>query len=523
MVGENKMVLSRPAWNKPLLLGVIAGVAAFVALFENTFGFLYVNWQREEYSHGFLIPVVTAFLLWQRWPEIARQPFSGSWAGVAVVMVGLALYFAGTLAAITAIDAYALVIVVGGCALAAMGWQAFRPAMGPIALLFLMNPLPAFLYNNLSSQLQLISSQLGVGFIRLFGISVFLEGNVIDLGSYKLQVVEACSGLNYLFPLLTLGVIVAFFMQGKAWMRWVLVLSTVPITILMNSFRIGVIGFLVDRFGNDQAEGFLHFFEGWVIFMACLALLIAEVWLLLRLTGDRRPLREVLVVEFPSRRLSGGEHRLGSASLAALGVLLLAVYPAFAIPQRVELTPARQDFTTFPMQISGWQGRRDSIEQMYLDVLQLDDYVIANYTRPGSMPVNFYSAYYASQRTGESAHSPASCLPGGGWRIESMARHLLGEVRGEDVPLAVNRVVIQQGEMRQLVYYWFQQRGRNVTNEYLVKWFIFWDSLTRSRSDGALVRLVTPLAEGEAIAAADERLLQFAQGAVPMLSGYVPD
>ncbi len=189
---------------------------------------------------------------------------------MAVVLVGLAIYFLGTLAAITAINAYAMVVVIAGFMLALLGWNAFRLLSGPVALLFLMNPLPAFLYNNLSAKLQLISSELGVSVIRAFGISVFLQGNVIDLGSYKLQVVEACSGLNYLFPLLTLGFMMACFLKVHAWIRWLIVLSTVPITILMNSFRIGVIGVLVDAYGTEQAEGFLHFFEGWIIFMACM-------------------------------------------------------------------------------------------------------------------------------------------------------------------------------------------------------------------------------------------------------------
>lgn len=512
------------AFTRAQLAAALAAAFVLVLLFQGTFGFLYANWQREEYSHGFLIPLVTGFLLWQRWPRIAQEQFKGTWAGVAVIVAGLALFFVGTLAAITAIDAYALVIVIAGCLLALMGWKAFRLALGPIALLLLMNPLPAFLYNNLSSQLQLISSQLGVGVIRLFGISVFLEGNVIDLGSYKLQVVEACSGLNYLFPLLTLGVIVAFFLKTKAWIRWVIVVSTVPITILMNSFRIGVIGVLVDRFGTEQAEGFLHFFEGWIIFMACMGLLLAEVWLLLRLTGDRRPLREALAFDWPAAgtRHPAQPRTLGTAPVAALIILLLAVYPALAIPERAELSPEREDLVDFPMQIEGWQGRRESIEQMYLDVLKLDDYVIANYSHSGSVPVNFYTAYYGSQRSGESAHSPASCLPGGGWRIVQMEqRAFAGEEAGR--PLEVNRVLIQQGESRQLVYYWFQQRGRTITNEYLVKWYIFWDSLTRNRTDGALVRLVTPLPENEDVAAADARLLQFARGAVPLLGSYVPD
>src|SRR5215472_4007727 len=245
-----------------LVTAALAAVA-LVLLFRNTFVYLYFVWHREEYSHGFLIPLVSAYLLWQRRHLLEPATFRGSWAGVAVAAAGIAILLLGTVASITTVDTYAFVIVLLGTALAVMGWQAFRIALVPLALLFLMNPIPNFFYYNLSAELQLISSQIGVALMRLSGVSVFLEGNVIDLGSYQLQVAEACSGLRYLFPLMTLGVIIAYLFRGPTWMRWLLFLSTVPITIVMNSVRIGLIGVLVDRYGVEQAQGFLHLLEGW--------------------------------------------------------------------------------------------------------------------------------------------------------------------------------------------------------------------------------------------------------------------
>src|SRR6185312_17264866 len=137
--------------------------------------------------------------------------------------------------------------------------------------------------------LQLISSQLGVLFIRAFQIPVFLEGNVIDLGVYKLQVVDACSGLRYLYPLLSLGFLAAYLFQAPIWQRVVVFLSTIPITIVMNSLRIGIVGILVNHFGPQDADGFLHMFEGWIIFIACAAVLVAEMALLARFGSPGKP------------------------------------------------------------------------------------------------------------------------------------------------------------------------------------------------------------------------------------------
>jgi exosortase D (VPLPA-CTERM-specific) len=519
-------------------IAVLGLAAVAVALtFQDTFVYLYEQWQREEYSHGFLIPLISAYLLWRRRSQFQQITLRTSWAGVVVALLGLSIYFLGSLASITTLDAYALVIVIAGCVLGILGWEAFKVAQIPIALLFLMNPIPGFFYNTLSLRLQLLSSQVGVAIMRLLGVSVFLEGNVIDLGIYKLQVADACSGLRYLFPLMTLGVIVAYLFKGKTWMRWWLFLSTIPITVFMNSLRIGVIGVLVDHFGIEQAEGFLHWFEGWVIFMACFLVLLLQAWTLLRLTGDRRSLRDLLTPDAaPTLRPPAANARpreLGKPAVAMLLILLAAVVPARALPNRAEVRPPRADFAEFPLHVNGWRGQRHALEAVYLDALKLDDYVLADFVRStadrstasaagsAGVPVNLYVAYYASQRTGQSAHSPRSCLPGGGWNILEFGQRQIIEANGR--PLHVNRAVVRYGADRQLVYYWFQERGRNITSEYLVKWYLFEDALLRNRTDGALVRLITPVPENEPISVADARLSQFTGSVLPTLSGYLPN
>jgi exosortase D (VPLPA-CTERM-specific) len=533
------VALSRNTRLQLVIAAVVLGT--LVLLFQNTFAYLYGVWHREEYSHGFLVPLVSGYLLWQRRYRFEQVAFHGSWSGVGLAALGVAIYFVGAVASITTVDTYALVIVLLGTTLALLGGPAFRIALGPLALLFLMNPIPNFFYYNLSAALQLISSQLGVAFMRLWGVSVFLEGNVIDLGSYQLQVAEACSGLRYLFPLMTLGVIIACLFRGRAWIRWCLFLSTVPITVLMNSFRIGVIGILVDRYGVAQAQGFLHLFEGWVVFMLCFLLLLAEGWALVRLTGDRRSFRELLAFE---PRLPGTPERpttarapvreFGKPAVVVLLMLVAAVLPARALPKRLEVPPVRADFTAFPMRIGAWRGEREALQAVYLDTLKVDDYLLADFARAGTeaagagvaaapAPVNLYVAYYASQRTGEAAHSPRSCLPGAGWRILDLRQYQVSGVRTGGAALRVNRVVVQHGAQRELVYYWFQERGRDITNEYLVKWYLLEDALLRNRTDGALVRLVTPLPENEPQAAADARLARFAASALPALQRYLPN
>lgn len=488
---------------------------------------LLFRWQTmEEYSYGYLIPFVALFLVWQVRDRLESLRLDGSWWGVALAGCGLSLLALGEFSTITVLINYGLVTLVAGLAWAWVGRAGLRHIWVALVFLLFMIPLPNFLYHNLSQKLQLLSSEIGVGVIRWCGISVYLEGNVIDLGSYKLQVVEACNGLRYLFPLMSFGFLCAYLYKAPLWQRAVVFLATVPVTVLMNSLRIGVIGVMVDRWGREMADGFLHDFEGWVIFMACLGVLFALMWLMKTLSGDRRPFREVFGLELPAPTPPDAERRqrhLPRPAAVALALTLAAAAGSMAIGQRTEVAPERRAFAVFPMEFEGWRGRPEVMEQVYVDALKFTDYILADYLGPEGLPVNLYVAYYASQRAGESAHSPRSCMPGGGWEIQSLEEVELPGLRAAGAPLRANRALIQMGRNRQLVYYWFDQRGRNIANEYLVKWYLFQDALTRNRSDGALVRLVTPLGEAEDPAAGDARLAAFAREAVPALEGFVPD
>jgi exosortase D (VPLPA-CTERM-specific) len=508
-------------WAWALILGAITLVYAFS--FESL-KYVAQQWSsREEYGYAYIIPGVVLFMIWQKRESLERLQLEGSWAGLALLLVGLGLAILGELSTLFIVVQYSVLIVLAALALTFMGWQGFKLIWVPLLLLAFMIPLPQFLYQEVSAQSQLLSSQLGVAFIKLFGISVYLSGNVIDLGTYKLQVAEACSGLRYLFPLMALGFIAAYFFKGALWKRAIIFLSTIPITILMNSFRIGVIGILVEHWGRSMAEGFLHDFEGWAIFMSCTAIIVGEMWLLARLGRDKRSLGAVFALEIPRRPAAGTliQYRpVPKPFLGAVVSLVAATVIFSALPSRVESQLERKPFSEFPMALGQWQGRPERIESIYLDVLKLNDYILADFIGPNKRPVNFYAAYYASQRKGESAHSPRSCIPGDGWEIVSLTQRDVDGALVGGKPLRVNRVLIKKGDEEQVVYYWFQQRGRIVTNEYLVKWYLFWDALTRNRTDGALVRLMAKV--NPDLDETDSQLSSFARTVSAQLTGYIP-
>jgi exosortase D (VPLPA-CTERM-specific) len=350
---------------------------------------------------------------------------------------------------------------------------------------------------------------------------------VIDLGVYKLQVAEACSGLRYLFPILSFSYLFGILYRGPFWHKAVLFLMAAPLTVLMNSFRIGMIGVLVNSYGIEHAEGFLHFFEGWVIFGACIGILFLMAIGLQRLTRDPKPLSETIDLDTTGfaaqlRRLPAIAPARG---IVVAALMTLAVSVAFvATPSPTPVAVDRDPFSLFPRDIGSWSGQFQQLEPDIEQVLGADDYINATYQAVGeSGYVNLFAAFYEKQTEGSGIHSPEVCLPVGGWEVFSIDPtpvSIPGTIYGD---FTVNRAVIQKGLSKQLVYYWFEQRGKRMTNDYLAKASVVWDSLTMGRTDGALIRFVTPIGPNETEAEAEARMQRFMGEALTKLPRFIPD
>lgn len=486
-------------------------------------------WLTPEYSHGPLIPIISLYLFLR---ELRSKPLpdpdiKDRWPGVVVILFGLILAVFGNLTRIPDIVCYALIIWTGGVVLTVFGWKRGIQHQLPVFHLIFMLPLPQFVYWKLTIFLQGVSSEIGVWIVRQAGVSVFLEGNIIDLGVYKLQVAEACSGLRYLFPILSFSYLFAILYRGPIWHKGVLLLSAAPITVMMNSVRIGIIGVLVDNYGIEQAEGFLHFFEGWVIFICCIAILFTMAVALQRLTPNPLPLSEAVDLD-----VSG---------LGAIGLRVLAIRTAAALSIGAALTTAvsagwllvgdvktvpldRRSFILFPREIGAWSGTTSRLDADIEQVLGADDYLNATYRQPGNANyVNFFVAFYEKQTEGSGIHSPEVCLPVGGWEVFSLEPHQV-DMSGTGYGMFnVNRAVIQKGTSHQLVYYWFEQRGKRMTNDYKAKASVVYDSLTMGRTDGAMVRFVTPIGPKETPEDADRRLQGFMKQSLERLPEFVPE
>jgi exosortase D (VPLPA-CTERM-specific) len=490
-----------------------------LGIYYSTFEWLIQkDWARDDYSHGMLIPFIVLYLLWEKKETFFSTPARMTWKGLILLLPGLLLFWLGELSGEFFMLYGSCWLVLMGLCWIHMGDNRLKTILFPLFLLLAMFPLPNFVNVKLTFQLRLLSSKIGVMILHAMDMSAYREGNIIDLGFTRLQVVDACSGLRYLFPMIILSILIAYFYRAAFWKKAWVVLSSVPLTILTNALRIAITGILAESFGSKAVEGFFHDFEGWLIFMVTLGVIMAEIWLLKRFF----PEPESLEKPRPADPRNSFHNRAPKTRSFHFLVSIMILGITLALSQGMEFrkpVPMTNSFEKFPMKIADWKGSRQTMEKPIITALDLSDYLLADFKNKTGDHINFYVAYYETQQKGKSIHSPATCLRGGGWVFDQNGKTTV-PVTGTVLP--VNRALIKKGDHRQISYYWFPMRGRVLTNAFEMKWFNFWDALTRQRTDGALVRAIAPLKKNETPAQAEARLQFFLKQAVPVLSKFLP-
>jgi len=243
-------------------------------------------WTDPNYSHGLLVPIFCAWLLKNRLQRIGQVPVAPSWWGLTVSVGALCILMLGVLGAELFLSRTSLLILLAGLAIQFRGWKFFREILSPWALLFLTIPLPAIIFNQISLPLQFQASRLASGLLALLAVPVLREGNVIQLPSITLDVMDACSGLRSLMSLITLAVFYGCIFERRVWARALLVVIAVPIAVVANAVRIVGSGLLGQYWDPSKAEGFFHLYSGLIIFVISLGSVIAVHSLLSRF--DRR-------------------------------------------------------------------------------------------------------------------------------------------------------------------------------------------------------------------------------------------
>lgn len=464
----------------------------------------------EENSFALLMPLVSAYIVYLKWPQVLSQPRRPSWWGLMIMALGFLFYVLGELMSVIYFHPLSFIVILTGLLLLLGGWKLVRLLTFPLFLLVLMVPLPALILKQITLPLQLISSNLAAGLLQAIGIPLVRQGNVIDLGVRQLQIVGACSGLRYILSISALGFIYCYFFQRCIWKAIVIIISLIPAAILANALRVAAMGIF-----PALMKGFWHMFSGWLIFLCCLVFLT-----LISRTLDYLSPRTIAPVKNESASTEATVQEVRSTTPFKY-MICAVILVTIASPLSLKLTQARpvplvQGFDKFPMHLGPWRGERSYLDPSMAKAVGADDYLEANYISPANGPVSLWIAFFENQskKVEGRIHSPLLCLQGSGWKIVESKIVSLGP------GLPVHYLVIEQGGSRQLVYYWYLQRGRWLASEYPGKFYMGWDGLVRRRNDGAIIRLVTPVkpdADSSRL-----RLDSFSRLLIPLLPQFIP-
>lgn len=467
----------------------------------------------DDYSYGFLIPVISAYLLWEKRRELSTIDYRMYWPVFPLLLSAVAVSVYGILGSSGNVSMMAVPLLVLLFAAFCFGIRATRHLLLPLGFLFFMVPVPAFIERSLGVYLKSVSSRLGGCFIDLAGIPVHVSGNIIDLGVTQLQVVDACSGLRYLLPLVALGVIYAYFFERAYWKRVVCVAATIPIALLINVLRIGITGVLTEKFGPSMAEGFFHDFSGWVMFLVAFVLLVAlgRLLALFPAKAAQGPAGGGTRVQAERDRPMAGAGRTTPAFILSFTLLLLVAALSFGA---ATLPPVnlKNGLGAFPLSFAGWQGAQLPVARDEVEESGAEEAFYGAYRNLQGETASLYIGYRSSAflENENYFHTPTVCLPSSGWKVIEERTRVLSDVPfwGE---LKVTEMVVSSMGTRQLVYFWFQTKDRTSHNKDINRLHLSLHALSHDNTYALFLRPILAIDGDEPLEQAERRLDAFAR------------
>ncbi len=493
-------------------------------------------WYKDDnYSHGFLVPLIAGYFFWQRWPELKEKTVTPSMTGLVVSLLGLLQLLAGYLATEYFSMRTSLVVVLAGMVLYFFGTGILRKMALPLGYLLLMVPIPYILYDMLAFPLKLFVTKVSVGFLQLVGVVVMREGNVILFPSTTLEVADACSGIRSLMSLVALAVAFAFFLNISNIRRWIIILSAIPIAVATNALRVIVTGILAQWWGAKAAEGFFHEFAGLAVFALAIVLLVFVGFLLKKGVKDSAVEDTVTekITDEPETAVVSADNKAAEQSVAEVISARLPLLPIsrfvfvalFLIVTTLYMNlhtdiavPVNRPFSQFPLDIANWKMQsQTSFSSQVLGVLRPTDYLYRAYQDVEGKTVTLYIGYHSGGKESGEIHSPKHCLPGSGWH-ELSSRSGLIDLDGK--PLKIVRSLYQKDAGKELFLYWFQVKGKSLSDEYSLKLAEITNSFLYRRRDSAFIRVSVPFETDEARAVQlGER---FVKDFYPLIQQYLP-
>jgi len=517
---SSRLTLRMKAWwdwgsSRAPLFGVSLVVLLFLVVYRDTLGLLTAYWASNDmYSYGFLVPVISALMFWSRRHELPLTPVSPSLlAGSLVSVVGLATLQFGRASVTNLIQEMSLFVTVVGLTLLFRGWTFVRRFWFPVAYLLAMIPFWDVLTRGVQPFFQVYSAAVGVWLLRLIGIPVLREGVFIQLPNIRLEVAEACSGINHLIAVMCIGVPATLLFVSR-WRRRVLILvSAVLIALVSNGVRVAVVSMFAYN-GIRAADGDIHgpyaLFRSLVISGVGFLVLFA---LISYYSDKETPWRPA-----PSATEGGGEPGATVAARIAPRAVIFAVLLlccSFAVQQwsRDLSVPPSQSLTGFPQSLGRWQSENGGHAGAF-EAAAFDDEMSRDYATPGGGTLNLRVGYFRNQAHGKKL---------GGW---DMARLLDAQNRPiHDVDYGLVRAkefTVEGPAGRSHVTYWYAVDRTTLAEDYQIRLLSGFRSLFLRRSNGALIVITRPLTDSESLEASRTAIRNFVDALMPVLGRYLP-
>jgi EpsI family protein len=492
-------------------IGVLTITTAYVAVYYPTLQKLSAYWAANEtYSFGFLVPVITAYLLWLRRDRLRQVPWSPSLvAGGLALGAGLFTLVLGRLSSINLLEEVSLPISIYGLVLLVFGWRLTQSMTFPLLYLLAMIPFWEFLTGRLHLPFQLYSAAMGVEALRLFGIPVLRDGVFIELPNITLEVAQLCSGVNNLVAVLCLGVPLTHF-YVKGWLKRGFILSmAVLIALLSNGVRVATVCFFA-YYGIRGADGDIH---GPFALLRTLLIsgigFIALFWLVGKF-ADRRE----TPFHSSTSDTSGSAHWLRHRAAWLLAIALLTGTLFYERVRADTPVPLRAHLVAFPNEIANWHfDRVGSVLPSLASQANFDQWTSRVYTSPNGTELELLLGYYERQQQGKEL---------GGFELAPVTpADFRATTSGVGRARVKDGLTTVKGRTYHLTY-WYLVDGRAVTEGYQAKLWTTLNSITTGRSNGGLLVVARPLGPGETIEASREQILSFVGEVMRASTVYFP-
>jgi EpsI family protein len=489
-----------PFW--PIAVLLLVGIAAS---YGEVVVSLVQQWSSNDvYAHGFLIPGISAYLVWLRRDRLLSTPIRPNYVGgVLALVLSLLLLVVARRAAVSVVAQLSLIPATGALILLVGGWQILRLLALPLAYLIFMIPIWETVTEPLHYPFQIFSANAGTLIAGAFGVPVFREGTLLMLPTATLEVARECSGVNYLIAIVAIGIPMGWLGLSSVYRRVALVLLALGIAIAANALRVGLIALLSYQGYAGDPHGPAHVFQGLFVAVIGYAALFGG-FRLLRTPSPSDPLERQHV---PRISAPGPEVRIA----LAIGALLLFIAGVDEQVRAARATPPGQQLSSLSNSLGDWSGAavaRPSTQ----GVPEADHTLVRRYTNSRADAVVLEISYFESQRQGKEL-------------VSYRTKALENDAQPVEVALADGTISImeklEERPVRQLVSYWYDLSGRHATNRFEVKLATALESLVNRRTSGARVMVTVPLRPGDPLETARAHRDQFIGAAWPSLQALL--